>query len=205
MDHKSTKLTAVLNAIKRSIEFVNEGNHAEAVKACDWALAQGKRLGVTSGALFWHAAVANDYAGNWEAAFEYIDRALQLDPIAEPFRSSFGIITNRIRGALTAADRAVDDPSTPKLYDLLVRAGEADVGCHAAMARYAAATGDLARAKAIADAVALLFPAAREAWKAKADVAAAAGDTATAETCAVELAALGEPRVPFAIPGVAQG
>ena len=203
MDFRSSKLGPVMNAIKRSIELVNEGKHDEAVKACDWAAAEAKKLGLTSGALFWHAAVANDYAGNWEAAFNHINHALDLDPLAEPFRNSFGIITNRIRGALTHADRAVDDPSTPKLYEMLVRAGEADVSCHAVMARYAAATGDLAKAKAIADAATLLFPTSPEAWKAKSDVAAKSGDAAAVEACAVELAALGEPLVPFAVPGVA--
>jgi hypothetical protein len=205
MDFKSSKLGPVMNAIKRSVDFVNEGQHENAVKACAFGLKVAGQLGLTSGALFWHAAVANDYAGNWEAAFEHITRALDLDPLSEPFRTSFGIITNRIRGALTQADRAVDDPSTPKLYELLLRAGEADVACHAVMARYAAATGDLAKAKAIADAAALLFPASPEAWKVKSEVAAKAGDTATVQACAVELAALGDPMVPFAVPGVALG
>jgi tetratricopeptide (TPR) repeat protein len=204
MDHRSSKLAPVMNAIKQSVDLVNEGKHDEAVKACDWAIAAARKLGITSGALFWHAAVANDYAGNWEAAFDRINQALDRDPLNEPFRNSFGVITNRIRAALARADRAVDDPSTPKLYELLVRAGEADVGCHAVMARYAAATGDLAKARAIADAAALLFPASPEAWKARSEVAAKAGDAATVEACAVELAALGEPVVPFAVPGLAR-
>jgi tetratricopeptide (TPR) repeat protein len=204
MNFKNAHLVPVANAIKRSIELVNEGKHAEAVKACDLAIAEAKKLGVRSGALFWHAAVANDYAGNWEAAFDHIDRALELDPLAEPFRNSFGIIAGRIRGALADAARRADDPSTPKLYDLLVRAGEADVGSHAAMARYAVATGDLARAKAIADAVTLLFPASADAWKCRSEVATAAGDLATVDACAIELAGLGEQPVPFAIPGVAR-
>lgn len=205
MNFKSSRLVPVANAIKRSVELVNEGKHDEAVKACDWAIAEARKLGLTSGALFWHAAVANDYAGNWEDAFEYVNRALELDPLAEPFHHSFSIIAGRIRTALNDATRAADDPSTPRLYDLLLRAGEADVGCHAAMARYAVATGDLARARAIADAVTLLHPAAPEAWKCKSEVAVAAGDAATVEACAIELAALGDAPVPFAIPGVARG
>lgn len=194
-----------MNAIKRSVELVNERNFEEAVKACRWAIAEAKKLGLASGALFWHAAVADDYAGNWEDAFDHINRALALDPLAEPYRSSFTIITGRIRGALTDAGRPVDDPATPKLYEMLVRAGEADVACHAAMARYAAATGDLARAKAIAEAATLLFPASADAWRCRSDVASKAGDAATVEACAVELAGLGQPLVPFAIPGVALG
>lgn len=205
MDFRSSRLAPVMNAIKKSVELVNGNNFEEAVKACRWAIAEAKKLGVASGALFWHAAVANDYAGNWEDAFDHINRALELDPIAEPYRSSFTIITRRIRGALADASRSADDPSTPKLYEMLVRAGEADVGSHAAMARYAAATGDLAKAKAIADAATLLFPASPEAWKCRSEVAVASGDAAAVEVCAVELAGLGEPLVPFAIPGVAQG
>ncbi len=203
MNFKSDKLKPVVEAVKRSVELVNEGNPAEAVKASRWAIAEAGKLGVTSAAIFWHAAVANDYAGNWEDAFENITRALALDPLAEPYRRSFTIIADRIRAALTAEDRAADDPSTPRLYDLVLRAGEATAECHAAMARYALATGDVGKAKAIADATALLHPAAAMAWKCKAEVAAKLDDTATVQACAVELAALGESFPLFAVPGVA--
>lgn len=204
MNFKSKKLAPIAGAIQRAIELHNEGQHGEAVKACDWALGEARKLGVASAALSWHAAIAHDNAGNLEAAFDHIRRALELDPLAEPFRNSFGIIVGRIRAALTDEKRPADDPATPRLYDLLVRAGEADVACHAAMARYAAATGDLAKARALADALTLLFPASAEAWGCRSEVAAKAGDVATVEECARELAGLGEASVPFAIPGVAE-
>ena len=60
---------------------------------------------------------------------------------------------------MSSPERAVDDPSTPRLYAILVRAGEAEVESHAAMARYHLATGNVPAAAAIADAAALLYPA----------------------------------------------
>ena len=79
----------------------------------------------------------------------------------------------RIRAALADEARKVDDPSTPRLYDILAGAGEADVASHVAMARWCAAGGDLTRAGKLAEALVTLYPgepprpgAARPTWPA---------------------------------------
>ncbi|MGB8929887.1 MAG: hypothetical protein WCC48_01420 [Anaeromyxobacteraceae bacterium] len=64
----------------------------------------------------------------------------------------------RIRAALAAEDRAIDDPSTPRLYELLVRSGETDAAAHVALAKFWLAKGEPAKAARIADAVTLLSP-----------------------------------------------
>ena len=82
----------------------------------------------------------------------------------------------RLRAALADPARAADDADIPRLYTLLVEAGEADLEAHLAMVRFAVATGQLERARSLAEAVTTLFPAAREAWEALARVARAQGD-----------------------------
>ena len=72
-------------------------------------------------------------AGNPADALK-INRALATDPLAQPFQNSFDIVSKHIRTALADESRPVDDPSTPRLYDILTGAGEADVMSHVAMA-----------------------------------------------------------------------
>ncbi|HET8723863.1 MAG TPA: hypothetical protein VFM53_06615 [Anaeromyxobacteraceae bacterium] len=134
-----------------------------------------------------------------------IVRALDVDPLSQPFQNSFDVIVGRIRAALAAGSRADDDPSTPRLYDLLVSADEADVPSHAAMARWLSAKGELDRAGTIAEALVTLHPGDPLSWRCKAEVARASGDAATADACMAEAAARGSAPAPFAVPGVAQG
>ena len=111
----------------------------------------------------------------------------------------------RIRAALSDETRAVDDPATPRLYDILAGAGEADVMSHVAMARWCVAGGDLARAGKLAEALVTLYPGDPTSWRCKADVARATGDAGTADECMAEAAVRGGMPEPFAVPGVAQG
>ena len=98
----------------------------------------------------------------------------------------------------------MDDPSTPRLYAILVVANEAAVESHAAMARYHLATGNVPAAAAIADAAVLLYPTSKAAWDAKAAVAIARGDTEGAELARIEGVAAEAASMPFAVPGVAR-
>lgn len=195
----------VISATRRGYSLAEEAKYDEAISSYQVALAEADRLGIRSGFLLWNVAVAYDMKGDLEMAFSFIDRALEADPIAAPIRNSFEIIGNHILAALADANRDVADPSTPRLYDLAIRSGKVDVTAHAAMARFCAATGNRKRAIAIAEAMTMLYPLEAEAWSCRAELARAAGDSATAELCAIELASLGSALVPFAIPGVARG
>jgi hypothetical protein len=193
----------LLGDMRRASDLVQERRPAEAVEVYREITAEARRAGLASAHLHWAFAVACDYSGDLEMAFEQITTAVAKDPLAVPFRHSFDLITRRIKAALADAERAADDPSTPRLYALLQRADEADVGSHLAMARYHLATGKSELARALVDAVTLLHSRSREAWELKATLAAAAGDAATAEQARLEAAALGEPEPAFAIPGPA--
>lgn len=190
--------------VKRGFELMDERKPAEALEVLREVLAESRKAGLASAYLYWGIAIAADYTGDLEMAFENVTAALALDPLASPIHSSFEVITRRIRDALSSPDRAVDDPSTPRLYAILVGAGEAEVESHAAMARFHLATGNVPAATAIADAAALLYPASKVAWEAKAAVASARGDVAGAEQARVEAVAAGGRATPFAVPGLAR-
>jgi hypothetical protein len=72
------------------------------------------------------------------------------------------------------------------------------------MARYHLATGNVPAATAIADAAALLYPASKVAWEAKAAVATARGDIEGAEQARIEAVAAGAVSSPFTVPGTAR-
>ncbi len=200
----TTKTTErLLGELRRAYDLVQERRPAEAVEVYRAVLAEARQHGLDSAHLHWAYAVACDYSGDLEMAFEQMTTAIAKDPLAPPFRHSFELITGRIRAALADAGRAADDPSTPRLYALLQRADEADVGAHLAMVRYHLATGNADEARALVDAVTLLHPGSRDAWEAKAKVAAAAGDAAGAEEARLEASALGDGPLAFAIPGPA--
>jgi tetratricopeptide (TPR) repeat protein len=191
----------LLRGVKRGFDLMDERNPAEALKVFREVLAEARKAGIESANLLWGVAVASDHTGELEMAFENVTAALALDPLAPPIHHSFEIITRRIREALSSPERAVDDPSTPRLYAILVGANEAEVESHAAMARYHLATGNVPAAAAIADAAALLYPASKAAWEAKAAVATARGDAEGAELARIEGLAAGAASTPFAVPG----
>jgi predicted Zn-dependent protease len=193
----------LLGEMRRAYDLVQERRYGEAIDVYRALLAEARQVGLDSAHLHWAYAVACDYSGDLEMAFEQMTTAMAKDPLAPPFRNSFEIVTGRIKAALADPERADDDPSTPRLYALLQRADEADVGAHLAMARYHLATGRAGEARALVDAVTLLHATSREAWELKARLAAAAGDDATAEKARVEAAALGAGEPAFAIPGPA--
>jgi tetratricopeptide (TPR) repeat protein len=201
----TTKKTTdrLLGEMRRAYDLAQERRAGEAVEVYRGIVAEARKAGLDSAHLHWAFAIACDYSGDLEMAFEQMTTAIAKDPLAVPFRHSFEVITGRIKAALADAERAADDPSTPRLYALLQRAGEADVGAHLAMARYQLATGRPEQARALMDAVTLLHSGSREAWEMKATVAAATGDAAAAEQARLEAAALGDGAPTFAIPGPA--
>lgn len=193
----------LLGELRRAYQLAEEQRAPEALAIYRGIAAEARQAGLDSAHLHWAWAVAADYSGELEMAFEQITTAIERDPLAPPFRHSFDLITGHLRAALADPARAADDPSTPRLYALLQRADESDVGAHLAMVRYHLATGRAAEARALLDAVTLLHSASREAWELLGRVAREAGDVEAAERARVEAIALGDGEVPFAIPGPA--
>jgi tetratricopeptide (TPR) repeat protein len=164
------------------------------------------RAGIKSAHVAWGLAVTCDGLGEFETAMGHIREALEIDPLAIPYQRSFDVIVERLRKTLGDDTRDPGDPSTPRLYQMLVQAGEGDVNSHLAMARYHHHTGDNRAALKLLDAVTTLAPACRQAWAYKAVVARSAGDFQSASEAEIEAAALeGHERVPFTMFTQARG
>lgn len=105
--------------------------------------------------------------------FELVQEAVERDPLAPGLQVAFEHVANGLRASLARAQ--LGDPSVPRMYDLLQAQGESDLGSHLAMVRWLVAARHLEQAEALAGALVLTTPASREAWVARADVAAARG------------------------------
>jgi hypothetical protein len=123
---------------------------------------------------------------------------LAWDPIATEGLRSHDIIAANLRRTLADPVRAADARDTPRLYRLLVDAGEADTASHVAMARHHLHAGKNERALALLESVVALAPACEEAWRALADAAKTSGKHDVLQQATAALVGLGSgPRVPF--------
>jgi tetratricopeptide (TPR) repeat protein len=199
-DQRMGDLTA---AAHQARQHLDEGRWAEAREGFTQLRARAAKLGVASAYASWGLAVALDMNQETEMAFTVIQDAIAEDPLNPAAQSSFDAIAWKLRTAIGDAARPADDPAIPRIYRLLLEAGEADVASHVAMARHLAGTGDLDGARRLLDAVTLLAPVSRDAWLARGALARADGDAALAAECDAQAAALATTRVPFGIPGVA--
>jgi len=182
------KLEALLAKLKRALDDRGEAEAAE--KVFREVMAEAQKLGVVSAYVHYVLSGVLDRMGRLEMAFEELKQAVRADPLALPVRHAFQDVAARLRAALADPGRAADDADVPRLYALLVEAGEADLEAHLAMVRFALATAQLERARALAEAVTTVFPAARDAWEALARVARAQGDRARAAVADAEAAVM---------------
>lgn len=189
-----TKLEALLGQVRRALD--DRGRPEVAEKALRQVIADARRLGFASAYVHYVLAQTLDQMGRLEMAFDELKKAVQADPLALPVRHAFQDVAARLRAALADPARAPDDADIPRLYTLLVEAGEADLDAHLTMVRFALATAQLERARTLAEAVTTLHPATREAWEALARVARAQGDVALAAKADAE-AAVVEVRAPL--------
>lgn len=162
--------------------------------------------GVRSAHVAWSLAITSDGQGELEKALDYICEALELDPLALPYQRSYDVIIERIRKMLGNEERSPVDASTPRIYEVLTRAGEGDSTSHLAMARWHFHAGDHRSSMRLLEALTTLNPSFRLAWQWKARVARALGDNETATQADFESAALeGYEAMPFAFPPKALG
>ena len=196
-----TKLEALLAKLRRALD--ERGDLEAAEKLFREVVAEAQRLGVASAYVHYVLSGVLDRTGKLEMAFDELKKAVRADPLALPVRQAFQDVAARLRAALADPARAADDAAIPRLYTLLVEAGEADLEAHLAMVRFAVATAQLERARALAEAVTTLFPAAREAWEALARVARAQGVVARAAAADAEAAGAGMPVPLFGMTGEA--
>ncbi len=155
------------------------------------ALEEAQALGCASASLHYQLADLLDDLGKHAQAFREVKVALHLDPFHTGATRLARNLARRLRGALRSGLRAVDDPAIPRLYALLAQGGETTLSCHVTMIRFSVATGQIARAFTLAEAVVALYPAEAQAWSMLAEVARAAGVDARAAEAELQLCALG--------------
>jgi hypothetical protein len=124
------RFRGLLQQANHAQQLLDEQQHDESRKAFVAARARAKRLGFDSAYLAWGVAVTSDYLGDTDMAFAAITESLAQDPLNPAARRSFDVIAGRVRAALADPERDAADPSTPRLYELLLGAGEADVPSH---------------------------------------------------------------------------
>lgn len=186
---RTTWVLKQLSAQVQAQELMDGQEHEKARDLLLELLVELERAGVAGGHVHWMLCITFDHLGDLPMALYHVEKAVAVDPLSVPFHRSFDIITSRLLSVLTDGDRAVDDPSTPKLYELLVRSGEADSAAHLVMARYCASSGDTARALRLLESLVSLDPLHHGAWELLAEVAGAEGMTELAERAGVEAAA----------------
>ena len=200
--YPDSRIAEVVWETRRLQKLIDDGEAEQAKALAPEVKAKAAKLGLQSGYLSWCLAVAHDLQGELDMAFTHINDAMAQDPLHLSYHRSFDIICNHIREALCSPSRALDDASTPRLYELLQSAGEADVPCHLAMAKHLAATGRPADAMRILDALTLLAPISRDVWVEKGLIARAMGDVDEAVRCESEAAAISNAKIPYGIPAV---
>ena len=124
-----------LDALVRVEQLVDKRELDEARQELERLLREEPRAHRSGNVAWWQAIVA-DYQERHEEAMSHIEHALQIDPLCVAYHRSFDVIVDRIRKALAHEERRPDDPSTPRLYRLLLGSAAADTESHLAMARH---------------------------------------------------------------------
>lgn len=152
-------------------DLIEAKEYARAAELASRVLVDAKASGIESAQATWMAAVARDYAGDLEAAFIAAAEAVRLDPLSPEYENSWEVIARRIRQALSSPDRAPNDPTTPRLYALLLNAEQADGTSHLQHARYLQSIGKPKEALRVLDALTQCWPTYRAAWKLMKEIA----------------------------------
>jgi tetratricopeptide (TPR) repeat protein len=177
---------SLLRDLYRVQNLVDEKKYAEAMSLAVSVRVESRRTtGRDSANAAWLAAIAADYASEFERAFQFISDALAIDPICLAFDRSFDIVVAHTREALLSPERDPADPVIERLYRLLLNAGKVDTETHLALVRHYAATGRVEEAFKTVDALTELFPTCAEAWALKMSLAVRLGREDLVRECEV--------------------
>jgi tetratricopeptide (TPR) repeat protein len=177
---------SLLRDLYRVQDLIDKKEYSEAVSLAASVRIESRRTtGRDSANAAWLAAIAADYAGEFERAFAFISDALAIDPVCLAFDRSFDIIVAHTREALLSPERDPADPAIERLYRLLLNAAKVDTETHLALVRHYAATGRVEEAFKTVDALTELFPTCEEAWAAKMTIALRLGREDVVRECEV--------------------
>ncbi|SRR6266567_333452 len=187
-----TKITFVVALLERGHKHLDSQQFLDAKECFLQALGEANAMGISSASVHWSLAVALDYGGEVDLAYEHASKAVELDPFAGPFRRSLTVIERRIFAFLGDRDRPDEHDLVPRVYGALLARSAATLEAHVAMVRHLVAIGGAGSALGKAEALVSRFPGRPEAWAVKAHVLRHQGDevgAAEAESQAATLKA----------------
>lgn len=132
----------------------------------------------------WSLCVCLDSLGQVEEALRMVVEAIDQDPLATDYRSSFFVVAERLRDLVEKAEEG--DPATPARYAMLVEHDAAEAETHVAMARHLLAAGDEPAAAELLEAVTTVAPSCSAAWLLRGELARKQGLTEEADRCGGE-------------------
>lgn len=207
MTAKTNKaIEKLARAVTKAERLAEEQQHEAALKLLDDIQREAARVHIQSAYLHWLKAILLDTAPppltKHDEALREIQAAIALDPLSIPFRNSRRAILHNLKALMADSQRGTTD--VPRLWALLVEAGDADDGVHLALARHHVAIGAPKEALNVLIALTTLSPSNSEAWLMRVEIAAklAGSDPAVSRA---EAAAAGSPCQPFGVPPVGQG
>ena len=165
--------------IEQARALQRQGDLEGARNVLEQVATDARRGGVRSSHLYWRRAAVCGKLDDLPAAFGHIHRALEEDPLSPEVIESYQMLLAHLRSILGSPARAVDDPSTPELYRILLREERSTIAPHLAMAKWLAEGDRMGEAIDLARAAANLFPGSVKAWRLLAKLAFVAGDKAT--------------------------
>jgi predicted Zn-dependent protease len=186
---QDARLAAMRSELLHARELLDEEDHSAAKAVLLNLRAQCLRAGTPSAHVAWSLAAACDGLGEYAEALDHAREALRLDPLSLPYLRTHDSIVTHVREALGREARRANDPTTPRLYELLLASGEGDARSHMAMARWHLHRGEDEAAARILEAVVLLSPAVAEAWTLLAHAWRTAGNEARALEAEAEASA----------------
>ena len=170
------KVQGLCERFERAQQRSQERTPSESRDDLQKLLSEANKLGLAAPDILWGLGCMSDHLRDFSAALAYCRKALDIDPLSPSYRRSWSIVVGRVREAIVDESRPVDDPELLTLCRLLATSGASDEAVHARYARLLAASGNVAEAQAVLEAVLKLSPCSAEALAVLAEIAAATDD-----------------------------
>lgn len=195
------QLTTLKNDFDRARARFEQEHHPAALAGMREIIARVEELtGARSAYLLYCVAMAQKEVKDAEGAFETLCAVVQADPVNPVHAEFFSETASSLRKRLEFHAHRPTEPHAPRLYETLLRAGEADARSHVMWAKCLIATERLDEAAKVLEATLLLEPSRADAWEQKAHLARTRGEVAEAEACEARAKELALHSAPFGVP-----
>ena len=180
----------LLDEARAAGALLDNRENDEAAVAFRAVNAKLRAVGISSAQVSRGLAIALDYLGRVDQAFEAILTATKTDPLSPGVTHSLDIICVRLKEQLLAMEPA--DERIPKWYGMLFEVRRADVDVRIALVNHLAATGRTPEARRHAEALTLVFSDSAATWLTLSALARAAGDMTVADEASAKAQSVAE-------------